>query len=380
MGQDVDVLIVGGGIVGCALAYYLARARAEVMLIERGEPNCEASGVNAGSLHLQLTAPYFAHSPRDKLKTSVSNLIPLSLEAAQVWRELSRELDRDIELKVSGGLMVAETEKELRLLSEKAKIERKAGLETEILSRSDLRAVAPYLSDRFIGAEHCPGEGKVNPLVATLALASGALKAGVHLRHRTELVDLKRETTGFLAITTQGSIRCRRVVNAAGSFVGRVAGMVGARLPVAARAQHMNVTEPARAFIFHLLQHAGQRLTLKQATNGSVIVGGGLSAQLDNASGRISVLRESLEGSLGTAVGVVPALGKLRLVRAWAGQAVITDGNPILGEHPAVPDFYNAVPASSGYTTGPICARLLADLLLGQRSSSDLRAFSVERF
>ncbi len=379
LGQDVDVLIVGGGVVGCALAYYLARAGVEALLIERDEPNSEASGANAGSLHLQLTAPFFAKTPRDRLIASVSALVPLSLDAVRCWQELARELERDIELKIGGGLMVAETEAQLRLLTEKARIERKAGLEAEILDRVALRAAAPYLSDTLVGAEFCPGEGKVNPLLATLALADGALKAGARLRRLTALVDLKREARGFLALTSRGPIRCRRVINAAGSDAGRIAAMVGARLPVAARAQHMNVTEAIRPLVPHLVQHAGRRLTLKQTASGSIVVGGGLPGRLDPASGRVAVLRESLEGSLGTALSVVPALGRLRLIRAWAGQALITDGNPILGAHPAVAGFYYAVPASSGYTTGPICARLLAELLLGQASAHALRAFSIER-
>lgn len=378
--QDTDVLIVGGGIVGCALAYYLARACVEVILIERDEPNTEASGANAGSLHLQLTSPFFLQTPREALEALVPDLMQLSLDAADEWRTLALALDPDIELKLGGGLMVAETDKELRLLSEKAKIERKAGLEAEILSRSDLHAVAPYLSERIVGAEFCPGEGKVNPLTATLALASAAQKAGGQLHRQTELVGLKSETNGILAVTTRGSIRCRRVVNAAGSLAGRVADMIGAQLPLEARAQHMNVTEPTRAFIPHLVQHAGRRLTLKQAAGGSVIIGGGLPARMDYPSGRISVLRESLETNLETASSVVPALGQLCLVRAWASKAVITDGIPILGEHPGVAGFYNAVPASSGYTTGPVCARLLADTLIGQRPVRDLRAFSIERF
>ena len=378
MGLDVDVLIVGGGIVGCAVAYYLARAGVEVLLIERDEPNSDASGANAGSLHLQLTSRYFAQTPRDTAKATVAAQIPLSLEAIEVWRELSRELDRDIQLKIGGGLMVAETEAELRLLREKARIERAAGLEAEILSRSDLRAVAPYLSDSVIGAELCPGEGKVNPLVATHALARAAEHGGARLRRRTELRNLTRHKTGFHAVTTQGSVRCRRFVNAAGGRAGQVLGMVGARLPVAARAQHMNVSEPAPAFMPHLVQHAGRRLTVKQAANGNVIVGGGLPARVDGAG--ISVLRESLQRNLGTALGVVPALGGLHLLRTWAGQALITDGNPILGQLPGVAGFYNAVPASSGYTTGPICARLVTEFLLGRQPARDLSAFSIERF
>ena len=380
MSQDVDVLIVGGGVVGCALAFYLARAGAEVWLIERDEPNSAASGANAGSLHLQLTSSFFMQTPREALEASVPGLMQLSLDAVVEWRALARALDRDIELKIGGGLMVAETEEQLHVLADKARIERAAGLDAEILSGQDLRGVAPYLSDRLVGAEFCPGEGKVNPLAATPALARGAERAGARLCRRTELLDLDPQKSGFRVVTTQGTIRSRRVVNAAGSHAGQVAEMVGSQLPGAARPQHMNATEPARAFIPHLVQHAGRRLTLKQATNGNVIVGGGLLGKADHHSGRTSVLQESLTRSLRTARDVVPALARLRLLRSWAGQALMTDGNPILGELPGVAGFYNAVPASSGYTTGPICARLLAETLIGQRPARDLRAFSIDRF
>lgn len=380
LGKDADVLIIGGGIVGCALGYFLGRAGIDAVLIERGEPNCEASGANAGSLHLQLTSPHFTFLHRKKLKEVASELIPLSVAALKMWRDLSTELGRDIKLKIGGGLMVAETENELRLLQEKARIESKEGLDVEILSRSDLLTLAPYLNEKHVGAELCSNEGKVDPLAATLALVDGAMQFGVVVHRRTELVALCRERTGFKAITTRGTIRCSRLINAAGSFSRSVAAMAGAELPVAVRSQHMNVTEPTRIFITHLIQHAGKRLTLKQAANGSVIVGGGLVAQLDPTSGHVSVLRDSISKNLGTAMGVVPSLGQLDIIRVWANQAIITDGIPILGEHPAVPGFYNAVPASSGYTTGPVCAYLLTNLLLGHLSANDLRAFSVERF
>ncbi len=375
---SVDILIVGGGVTGCALAYYLARAGAEVLLIERDDLNSGGSGANAGSLHLQLPAPFFTGTPRDRLLQAAATLIPLSVAAAAEWQRLSRDLSGDIEFHTGGGLMVAETEEQMALLEDKVELERNCGLETDLLRGDDIHGVAPYLSPRVVGAAFCPGEGKVNPLAATIALAEAAVEAGARIRRGVELRRLDARGAAFVAETSAGTIQCRLVVDAAGSSAGRIAAMVGAELPVTPRPQNMIVTEAAPATIPHLVQHIGRRLTLKQMSNGNIVIGGGLPGR-PTASG-VAVIRESFQTSLNTALTVVPMIGGLRLLRSWAGTALITDGNPILGNQPPFTGLHYAVPSSSGYTTGPISARLLAEVLLGDRPPDDLRHFSIARF
>lgn len=374
----VDILVVGGGVTGCALTYYLARGGAEVLLIERKDLNSGGSGANAGSLHLQLPAPFFTQTPRDRLLRAAATLIPLSIAAAAEWRRLSQDLRGDFEFHIGGGLMVAETEEQMALLEDKVRIERNCGLETDVLRGDDVHGVAPYLSPRVIGAAFCPSEGKVNPLAATIALAEAAVEAGGRIQRGVELLRLDPRGAAFVAETSKGVIRCRLVVDAAGSAAGRVAAMVGTELPVIPRPQNMLVTEAAPATIPHLVQHIGRRLTLKQTSSGNIVIGGGLPGR--PAAGGVAVMRKSFETSLATALAVVPMIGAIRLLRSWAGEALITDGNPILGEHPPASGFHYAVPSSSGYTTGPISARLLAEVLLGDRPSDDLRRFSIARF
>ena len=375
---SVDILVVGGGVTGCALAYYLARGGAEVLLIERDDLNSSGSGANAGSLHLQLPAPFFNQTPRDRLLRAAATLIPLSVAAMAEWRRLSQDLGGDIEFHIGGGLMVAETKEQFALLEDKAGLERSCGLETDVLRGDDIQGVAPYLSPRIVGAAFCPSEGRVNPLAATIALAEGAVEAGGCIRRGVELRQLDARGAAFVAETSAGAIRSRLVVDAAGSSAGRIAAMVGAELPVTPRPQNMIVTEAASATIPHLVQHIVRRLTLKQTSNGNIVIGGGLPGR--PTAGGVAVMRESLQTSLTTALSVVPMIGGLRMLRSWAGEALITDGNPILGEHPTVTGFHYAVPSSSGYTTGPISARLLAEFLLGDRPQDDLRRFSIARF
>lgn len=378
--DDTDVLVVGGGIVGCSTAYYLARFGVDVALVERDDLNTGASGANAGSLHAQLTSRYFADGPPSRVEAAARTLIPLSREAVDTWEELSRDLDHDIEFMKGGGLMAAESAAEMDLLRRKASLEQAAGLDVHLLSRSEARSFAPYLAETVQGIEVCPIEGKINPLLATPALARGATRSGARIHRRAGLLSLERDGGGFLAKTARGVVRCRRVVVAAGVGAAAVAAMVGLCLPGEARLQHMNVTVRTRPMLPHLVQHAGKRLTMKQSASGTVIIGGGLPARRDPATGKIQVLRDSIEANLKTARNLVPGTARLQLLRTWGGESLMTDGNPILGGVSSVPDFHLAIPANSGTTTGPLCARLLAESLSDRRPSLDLDAFSIERY
>ncbi|MEO8006317.1 MAG: FAD-dependent oxidoreductase, partial [Betaproteobacteria bacterium] len=125
--SDVDVLVVGGGAMGCAVSYYLATFGVDVCLIDRAELNMQASGANAGSLHAQFTSPYFRSQPRNTIERVAPTLVALAVNGIRMWEQLSRELGQDIEFGVSGGLMVAESPDEMTLLADKIAIERRAG-------------------------------------------------------------------------------------------------------------------------------------------------------------------------------------------------------------------------------------------------------------
>jgi glycine/D-amino acid oxidase-like deaminating enzyme len=375
---ETDVLVVGGGIMGCAAAYYLAREGTDVLLVERGELNAEGSGVNAGSLHVQLPSSLF-HENEDAMIEARAQTTPLRLEAIRTWRELAGDLDDDIELAVTGGLMVAVTESQLCFLETKMARERHYGATVELVTGPALFALAPYLSERVLGAEFCALEGRINPTLATPALWRAAVRAGARLWHGTELLALEWASGSFVAATSRARIRCSRVVNAAGPWSGEIARMAGFSIPVGAVILHMNVTEPAAPFLGHLVQHAGARLTAKQATNGNLLIGGGWPARGESALGHVEVGRESMERNLGVAQSVIPDVARLRLIRCWAGRNIVGDNLPVLGPVPGVPNFFNAV-TGTGYTGGPVSARLLADVMAGRDPSFDIQPYSVGRF
>ena len=135
---EADVLVVGGGVMGCALAYYLAREGVEVIVIDRHDLNTRASGTNAGSLHVQILSHWARVEDADSV-AATQRPLPLYVQSIEVWRELGAELDCDIEFSANGGFMVAETAEEMRLLERKCARERECGVETRLLGGNELR-------------------------------------------------------------------------------------------------------------------------------------------------------------------------------------------------------------------------------------------------
>jgi sarcosine oxidase, subunit beta len=354
---ETDVLIVGGGLAGAALAYYLAAEGIEVVLVERSELNREASGTNAGSFHFQIAIHQLternAAGSHDRLLEDVR----LLLEAARLWDALEDELGSPLGVHRTGGLMVAETEDELRILHEKQAIEAEAGLETEVLEDAELRQFAPYLAPDLLGATYCPMEGYANPFLVAPLYARRALDRGAAIRTGVDVTGLE---DGFVVRTTAGEIRARRVVAAAGAWTSELGRMAGLDVPVRAVGLHVNVTEPRKKVLGPLVQHIGRRLTLKQASNGTYIIGGGWPSRPETTPARYSTIWESAAGNAAVAIRVMPGLADVRLVRMWTGVWASTrDLQPVLGQAAAVPGFHFCL-APTGFTLGPLVAKMLA--------------------
>jgi glycine/D-amino acid oxidase-like deaminating enzyme len=376
--EKASVVVIGAGIAGISTALFLARAGIDVVVLDRGWPNGQASGGNAGSLHAQLLS--FDHGAKAEGGGSpAAKTLPLQRDSILLWQQLERELEADFELKITGGLMVAETPSDLAFLAEKTKVERAHGMDCDIVGAAELRTLEPALDTVFIGAAFCPQEGKINPLFATQRLLSAAVAAGARVLSLTNVTAIERAAAGFVVATDRGRMKAGRIVNAAGGFASEIGSMLSLDIPVFGAPLQMIVTEAAEPLITRLIAHADRHLTLKQAANGNFLIGGGWTAGLDPVHRRPRPLRASIEGNLWIAQHVVPALRKLHVIRSWAAMNIDIDGAPILGEHPAVHGFFNAV-TSNGYTLGPLVGRITADLIVRGHSDRDIGPFSVGRF
>src|SRR4051812_4453842 len=376
--ETVDTLVIGGGVAGSCVAYWLAHEGIDTLVVERDDLNLQASGANAGSLHVQLLAFDFVDgAPPDGNRAA--DTLPLGPASVKLWQEIERDTGADLEIKITGGLMLGESERDIAFLKGKIALEKSRGIEAELIGADELRRLEPAIGETASVAEWCPGEGKINPLRGTYSVVARAKELGARFRRGTDVCAIEREGNEWKVTTSRGEIRCRRIVNAAGPWAAQVAALVGVDIPVRGAPLQMIVTEPTAPTLTRLVAYAGRHLTLKQMISGAFMIGGGWTAGLDENRKLSQALRASIEGNLWIAARAVPALKDLNAVRIWAGMNVNIDRAPILGEVPGRPGFYNCV-SSNGFTLAPVLSKLTAELITGQSTSLPVEPYSIRRF
>lgn len=372
---DCDVVVIGGGIVGLCVSGLLASEGVGVVCLDAGRPG--GSTANAGSLHVQMQSRLMQLFPErlpDYLKT-----LPIYPRAVDAWKAMADELDEDIDLSINGGLMVAENAAQFAELRSKVEKEKRLGIESELLDKNELGALAPYLDDTLYGAALCHQEGKLNPLTANRAVRRQAVSRGAEIRSNTAVESIARRDAHLAVKTARTTYRCGRVVVAAGAGTGVLTAALGCEVPVVAEPLHMNITEPTSPLVNHLLQHAELPVTLKQFKNGQIVIGGGWPAELRGDAGLPAVALGSLQGNLRLAARLVPSLNSLRVMRSWAGINPTVDLLSVIGELPTCPGVHVAVPGDAGYTLGPYCARLVVDSMQGRGTDFPLTEFAPGR-
>lgn len=377
---ECDVAVVGGGITGCATTYYLSRNGHRVMLLDEHDLNTQASGRNAGSLHGQLQfEPYRVNGPqwsRDYLPA-----LRFLNDSLALWQTLGAELDADLEVSTKGGLLVAETEEQAEQVAAKVALEADNGFPAELVTGSALRSLAPYLSDRLIAAEYCASEGKANPLLAAPAFARAARRHGACVSPRTVVHSIRDAGGGFEIVTSGPVVRCAKVVLAAGASLPVLGRLVGLELPITDEPVQVHATESVAPVIPHLVYYAGGRLTLKQARTGTLLIGGGWPATVDEQTGHPTVSAASMRSNLAVAMHVAPWIGSVQVIRAWAGVGNATpDLRPLIGESSAHPGAFVGMFPHMGLTAGPLMGQVLTALVEGREPGRDLTPFALDRF
>lgn len=388
-----DVLVMGGGVLGCAAAYHLARRGVDVLVVERGELNREASGSNAGTLHVQMPGKHFrVNYDRPDMTAAERDHVcatdRLYAEAARAWRTLEAELGSDLGVRRHGGLMVAETEEDLARLDRKSRLERPFGIETEIVTTRDMLAIAPHLSGRLAGAAYCPEEGFANPLLVAPAYVRAAARHGARVRRHARVVGIERAgTRGFRVRTAAGTVETGRVLCATGAQTPEIAAMVGLRLPIVPHALQVMVTEPCPPVLDQLIQHGSRSLSLRQTPHGTFVIGGGWPAQplqpTDAEDARPRTVVPSIVGSARVVSDVLPCVAGARVLRAWAGMTTATGARNrvgFIGEYAREPGFFVLMAGGWGFALSPVLGRLAAELLCDGAPSLPLDEFSVARW
>lgn len=368
--ESADIVVIGSGIIGSATAYYLARAGADVILIDRAGPNAggTASQACAGGVRQQGRTP---------------EEILLAIFAIGLWTSLEAELDADLHYRQDGMTVMTDDEELIPVLEKRVSVEQSLGLDISMIFQGDLRQRIPGVSPEMIAGSYCPTDGHADPLSTIDAFIVGAQRLEARTIWQCPAERLITKNDKLVAVqTAQGQINCGQAVLAAGYWSRALAASAGIDLPFQPYTLQMMVTARRPPELDQVLGWLGHGISLKQVPSGGFVIGGGWPGYGDPATYQTRLLPGSMAKSAKTTIGLYPALAGMPIVRSWVGiEAFCEDEMQIVGPTPAVDGLVLAAGFSGhGFGIGPGVGALVAQYLTTGKMPDMLKPFGIERF
>lgn len=366
--KSADVVIVGGGVIGCATAFWLAKAGLAPLLLERDQLACEASGESAGMLAPQSEAD--AAGPFLDFGLAGRRLFPSLAE------ELRASTGMDIEYRQIGILVPSFREADRDTFVARARWQRERGLSAEILDRPDALKAEPLLSDKAEGAISFPEEGHVNSRILVMALAAAACRSGATFVTGCPAISVIPQGDKVSGVkSANGTVGTRTVVLAAGPWSGPFGETLGLRIPVAPAKGELVLVRPEGRLPRRIIY--AKQAYLIPTPQGEAILGTTVEFvgydKRPTVAGVRAILTDLSE--------VIPTIGSAGLLRAWAGLRPHTpDELPLIGRHPALEGLILATGHyRNGILLGPLTGRLVQELILGMPLSIPIAPFRPDR-
>ncbi len=415
--DHADVVVIGGGIVGCATAYYLARRRAKVVLVERGDLAGGQSSRAWGFVRQQ------GRDPRE---------MPLMIACNRMWPHLSAELNADLEWVQGGNLVLAADGQRMHQFEEWLPVARDFGVDTRLVSTAEVKQLIPALQGRWVGGMYTASDGHAEPRSATLAFARAAAALGAKLYTSCAARGIEVTNGQVTAVVAdKKAIKTSVVVCAAGAWSGAFARGIGLSLPLLT--VRASVAETAAASPITDIGVWASGVAFRQRRSGTFYIAPSgesdyyvsldtlrhlrlflpnylknwrlvrLRVGMDLAkefAGLVPVRRarpgavkpsklteptpsaKEIDGARRDFVELFPALSALGLQRTWAGDIDVTpDAVPVLGPVERPTGFFFATGFTGhGFAMAPIVGLSLSELILDGRSSLDIYPLRYARF
>lgn len=374
MKTTADIIIIGGGITGCAAAYYLAKKGIRNVIVLEGSDSIGHGGSsrNGGGVR---------QSGRD-----VRELPLVMWGIKNLWPHLSEELGVDTEYTQKGNLRLGKTEAHMKKLQTLAENCRRSGLEVSMVDGREVREICPYLSEEIIGASWCPTDGHANPLTTTLGFYRAALAMGVSFFTGAEVTELKKIRGKVRQVITKDGTLFEgdQVILAAGYQSRYIMRTVGLDAPMTRHFEQVFVTEAEPRMFDIMLGTAAADFYGHQAANGTFVWGSdsGLEEGIDMPVDQLHAYDMSLSACCRAVEGYIPLLANAKIVRFWGGWMDLTvDGTYIMGPVSEAPGLILACGLNGhGFGTGPVDGYILAQLAAGEEPVVDIKPLAYERF
>jgi len=357
--HQTEVIVIGGGAVGCSIAYQLARRGKDVTLVDKAEPGAGTSTKNFGLVWVHTKEPH--------------TYMELSLRSSLLWPKLVEALGEDVDLRQPGGLAPCLTEEDYERAAALIERQRRSPLfQGKMIPPDEVFAMQPGITRDLVGASWSPHDGSVNWIKWTHALARGCERAGVRMFHQTEVQAIERDKDNCITgvLTDRGRIVAPHVVCAAGPWSKGVAALVDLQIDFFPQKGQILITE-ATDMICPMTMDS-----VRQEPHGQFYMG----TTHEDVGFDWSTTQEAYKSIRDYAARLVPATKDLRVVRHFAGlRPMPRDGKPILGPVPHVPGFYMAT-SHSGITLSPIHGKIISDLIVEGETDISIEDYDPLRF
>lgn len=387
MKKSADAVIVGGGVIGTSIAYYLSKKGIKPILLERDDLASGSSGACDIDIILQSKNPGIH--------------LQLAMESAKMYKTLADELDFNIEYETCGGMILIENEEQLKVMRDFVKRQKAIGLQVKLLDLKEASEIQPGLSPHLVGATYSPQDAHVNPMKLCQAFAKAAKELGTEVYLNTGVLDIRLEKGKVKSvITSKGEVKTKTVINAAGVYAPMIGEMVGLSLPIKPRRGQIIVTEPVPKLVMadvlcakyivakynpKLIEESdnpetrlGVGLSLSQTHDGQILIG----ATREFVGYNKNTTHEALRAILRNATRLVPALKSIHAIRSFAGLRPYTpDGLPLLGQVEGIQGFIMAAGhEGDGIALSPVTGRIISELIVDGKTFMDISCMSPVRF
>ncbi|MFP4178138.1 MAG: NAD(P)/FAD-dependent oxidoreductase [Acholeplasmataceae bacterium] len=368
--KSVNVLVIGAGISGVSIAYHLARKGVEgIHVLDRGYFTNGATGRCGAGVRQQWAS-----------KTNCE-LAKRSIDFFEHAKE-TLNYAGDLEFKQEGYLILAIDKEEEGQFKRNVALQNEVGIPSRMLTRDEALAVVPHLNrNAFMSASFCPTDGHLNPFKMTEAFYLEAKRLGVTFSFFEELLSIETKAGRIVGATTdRTTYRTEQIVNAAGGYAREVGLMAGIDIPVYSENHQILVTEPIERMQGPMVISFKKNIYCQQVPHGSFLMG---RSDPDVKPGHDTESTwRFLDEMAKTLVDIMPAIGKLRVIRQWGGSYNMSkDRQPIISDVANLDGFYLACGFSGhGFMFAPMTGLLISEMMTGEKMSADMDALSLERF
>ena len=377
-----EVVVIGGGVIGAAVQYHLARMGVtDVTLLERMVLTCGSSWHAAGQIHTI---------------NGNANLSALQMHTLEYYPELEADSGQSTGLHRTGVIYLASTEERMNYLKQERGKARHLGSDMELISLDEVRKMHPLIDTKhYIGALFDPLDGRIDPASVVHAYAKGSRKRGAQVFEHTKVEGMVQRTDGSWDVrTNRGTIHCEKVVNAGGLWGRDVGRMVGIELPIQAMGHQYMITEPLQELIDFgkevpgAIDYEGNVYT-RQEGNGfllGIYEEGGIPWSIDHTPWDFGhdLLPDNLEqiaDRMEIAFDRFPAMQTAGIKSVIHGPFCFApDGNPLVGPVPGMCNYFVAVGSMAGFCQGAGIGKALAEWMIGGEPEYDVTAMDVARY